>query len=215
MCFNIAIDGPAGAGKSTIARIVAEKLNMTYIDTGAMYRAFTLKTVMNNIKSAHQIIETIKNTSIEMKNNKVFLDGNDVTDKIRDRQISQTVSKIAQIPEVRFFLVEIQKKMAEKKGVVMDGRDIGTTVLPDAEYKFFLTAEIKERARRRFEELKSKGQIVDVCQIEKEIRERDLQDSQREHSPLSAAQDAIIIDTTYKSIPEVANEIISHVRRGG
>ncbi|MCL6500807.1 MAG: (d)CMP kinase, partial [Candidatus Pacearchaeota archaeon] len=151
MCFNIAIDGPAGAGKSTIAKTVAEKLNMTYIDTGAMYRAFTLKALMNNIKSIQEIIEMIKNTSIEIINNKVFLDGKDVTDKIRERQITQTVSKIAQIPEVRFFLVEMQKKMAEKKGVVMDGRDIGTTVLPDAEYKFFLTAEIKERARRRFE----------------------------------------------------------------
>lgn len=214
MRFNIAIDGPAGAGKSTIARIVAEKLNMTYIDTGAMYRAFTLKVLMNNINNVQEIIEMIKNTSIEIVENRVFLDGNDVTDKIRDSQVSQAVSRIAQIPEVRFFLVEKQKKMAEKKGVVMDGRDIGTAVLPDAEYKFFLTAKPKERARRRFEELKRKGHIVNFCQIEKEILERDLLDSRRKHSPLMVARDAVVIDTTFKSIPEVVNEIVSHVTKG-
>ncbi|RKL64159.1 (d)CMP kinase [Thermoanaerobacteraceae bacterium SP2] len=214
MAYNIAIDGPAGAGKSTVAKRVAERLNMTYIDTGAMYRAVTLKAHEKNKNTAREIVEMLKDTYIEIKNNKVILDGEDVTEKIRSRQVTQKVSYIAKIPEVRFIMVEMQKKMAGRKGVIMDGRDIGTTVLPDAEYKFFLTADLKERARRRFEEFKQKGQDVELEQIEKDILERDLQDSQRECSPLLAAKDAIIIDTTYKSIQEVVDEIISWVKRG-
>lgn len=214
MAYNIAIDGPAGAGKSTVAQRVAKRLNMTYIDTGAMYRAVTLKAHARNKNTAHEIVEMLKDTSIDIKNNKVILDGEDVTEKIRSRQVTQKVSDIAKIPEVRFVMVEMQKKMAERKGVIMDGRDIGTTVLPDAKYKFFLTADLKERARRRFEEFKQKGQNVELEQIEKDILERDLQDSKRECSPLLAAKDAIIIDTTLKSIQEVVDEIISWVKRG-
>jgi len=214
MSYNIAIDGPAGAGKSTVARITAERLNMTYIDTGAMYRAFTLKALAKNKNAISEITEMIKDTHIEVKNHKIILDGEDVTEKIRDTRISQKVSDIARIPQVRFFMVHLQKKMAENRGVVMDGRDIGTTVLPDAEYKFFLTAQLRQRAIRRFEELKRRGQPAELSQIEKDIMERDLQDSRRECSPLVAAEDAVIIDTTHKSISEVVNDIISRVKRG-
>lgn len=214
MTYNIAIDGPAGAGKSTVARITAEKLNMIYIDTGAMYRAFTLKALAKNKNTISEITEMIKDTHIEVKKDKIILDGEDVTEKIRDTRISQKVSDIARIPQVRFFMVDLQKKMAENKGVVMDGRDIGTTVLPDAEYKFFLTAQLRQRAIRRFEELKRMGHQAELSRIEKDIMERDLQDSQRECSPLAAAEDAVIIDTTHKSISEVVNDIISRVNRG-
>ncbi|HHW02727.1 MAG TPA: (d)CMP kinase [Thermoanaerobacterales bacterium] len=214
MAYNIAIDGPAGAGKSTVARKVAEKLNMIYIDTGAMYRAVTLKACVKNKNTAQEIVEMLKDTYIDIKNNKVILDGEDVTEEIRSKQVTRKVSDIAKIPEVRLIMVEMQKRMARKKGVIMDGRDIGTTVLPDAEYKFFLTADLKERARRRFEELKNKGYDVELDQIEKDILERDLQDTKRKCSPLLAAKDAIIIDTTHKSIQEVVDEIITLIKRG-
>lgn len=214
MTYNIAIDGPAGAGKSTVASLVAQRLNMTYIDTGAMYRAITLKALNLDKKFPEEVIQMAKCTDIDIKDGKIILDGQDVTDAIRGADVTQKVSDIAKLPEVRRIMVRLQKKMAEKKGVVMDGRDIGTVVLPDAEFKFFLTADLKERAKRRFQELRQKGKDVNLTQVEMEILNRDLKDANRECSPMAAAQDAIIVDTTHKSIQEVVNEIIRYIKSG-
>ncbi len=214
MSYNVAIDGPAGAGKSTVAKIIAEKLNMIYIDTGAMYRAITLQAMRENTINEAEIVEIAKNIDIMFKNNRVFLNGEDVTDEIRAITVSQRVSEIAKIPEIRTIMAEMQKKLAEQNCIVMDGRDIGTTVLPDAKYKFFLTADLKERAKRRYEEYVQNRSNIELSKVEEEIMNRDRLDQERACSPLVAANNAIIIDTTDKTISEVAREILDHINRG-
>lgn len=213
MKFNIAIDGPAGAGKSTVAKILAEKLQMLYLDTGAMYRAVTLKSIKNNVFAESKIAELSGNIQIDIKDNKIYLDGEDVTQDIRTPEVTNMVSYVAKIPKVRENMVNIQRKFAEKKGIIMDGRDIGTTVLPDAKYKFFLTADLKERAKRRSLELAQKGHNIDVEKVQKDIQERDVQDMQRACSPLKVAEGAKVIDTTNKTIDEVVEEIMGVIRR--
>ncbi len=212
--YNVAIDGPAGAGKSTVAKIVAQKLNLVYVDTGAMYRAVALKAIRHGQTSVKGIVEIAKNSDIVIIDNRVFIDGEDVTDEIRTIKVTEKVSEVAKIPQVRYFMLERQRKMAEKKGVIMDGRDIGTAVLPDAEYKFFLTADIKARARRRYEELVKKGEATELERVEEDILKRDRQDMERSYAPLAVARDAVIIDTTNKSVEEVVEEIVSHIKRG-
>lgn len=214
--IHIAIDGPAGAGKSTVAKVIAQKLNITYIDTGAMYRALTLKIIQSKVKfeDIDRIIEVCKGTSIELDNNRVILDDVDVTEKIREPIVNSNVSLIAKVPEVRKILVEIQRQTAQGKSVVMDGRDIGTYVLPNAPYKFYLTAAISERAQRRYLELKNKGFNIGLKEIEDEIAQRDKIDQERSISPLKPAQDAIIINTTSKTIKQVVEEIIDFIYRG-
>jgi len=212
--FNIAIDGPAGAGKSTVAKIIAEKLNMTYIDTGAMYRAITLLAIRYNKRDIKDIIELANQAQIKLVKNDIFINGENVSDAIRSIEVNNEVSKIAKIPEIRFVMLKLQREMAKDKGVVMDGRDIGSTVLPDAKYKFFLTADVHERARRRFREMLAKGQNVTLEEIEKEILLRDYQDMNRDFSPLKMAKDAVIIDTTNKTIHQVVEEIINIVKKG-
>lgn len=214
MKYNVAIDGPAGAGKSTVAKLVADKLNLTYIDTGAMYRAITLKAIEKNTRDLEEIIDIVKNSDISIEGRKIFLDGRDVTDEIRSKEVSNKVSELAKIPEVRHYMVKLQQNLAKKGNVIMDGRDIATTVLPDAEYKFYLTADLKERAKRRYEEIIKKGQKAKLEQIEQDILKRDLQDSKRSCSPLKVAEDAIIIDTTNMTIDEVAAKIISYIKEG-
>ncbi|WP_422443777.1 (d)CMP kinase [Thermoanaerobacterium sp. DL9XJH110] len=214
MRYNVAIDGPAGAGKSTVAKIVAQKLNLVYVDTGAMYRAVALKAIRHGQTSVKGIVEIAKNSDIVIIDNRVFIDGEDVTDEIRTIKVTEKVSEVAKIPQVRYFMLERQRKMAEKKGVIMDGRDIGTAVLPDAEYKFFLTADIKARARRRYEELVKKGEATELERVEEDILKRDRQDMERSYAPLAVARDAVIIDTTNKSVEEVVEEIVSHIKRG-
>ncbi|MDK2835373.1 MAG: CMP/dCMP kinase [Thermosediminibacterales bacterium] len=209
--FNIAIDGPAGAGKSTIAKVLAKKLNLTYIDTGAMYRAITLEILKRNIdlNDIALIIKTIKNTKIDIKDSKLYVNDREIAnDEIRSPLINKNVSIIAQIPEVREQMVIIQKRIASKGRVIMDGRDIGTCVMPNAEYKFFLTASLDERVQRRAKELIEKGYNITLSDIVKDIKTRDMLDSQRKFSPLRKAEDAILIDTTGKTIEEVANEMI-------
>mgnify|MGYP000976891674 FL=1 len=214
MNFNIAIDGPAGAGKSTVAKIVAEKLNMTYIDTGAMYRAITWLALCHNKHKSEDIIELAKQAKIQLEKDRIYINGENVSDVIRSAEVNNEVSKVAKIPELRLIMVKMQQEMARNKGVVMDGRDIGTTVLPDAKYKFFLTASAKERALRRFKEMLSKGQKVTLEEVEREILQRDYRDTNRDVSPLKAAEDAVIIDTTDKTVEQVVEEILNVIRGG-
>ncbi len=207
----IAIDGPAGAGKSTIAKKVADILGIEYIDTGAMYRAFTLKVLRSNIdiNNVEQILKLLESTNIEFKNRHIYLDGTRIDEEIRDNIVSNNVSNIAKIKEVREKMVEIQQQLAKANNVVMDGRDIGTVVLPDANYKFFVTASVEERAMRRYKELKDKNVNITYEQVLEEIKKRDQIDSNREVAPLRKSPDAYIIDTTNQTVDESVQEVIS------
>ena len=206
----IAVDGPAGAGKSTVSKICAAKLGYTYIDTGAMYRAVALK-VLQSDKPVDDslIVDVTRDIRIELDESaRVFLDGREVTTQIRTPEVSRTASLVAKVGYVRQKLTELQRQMASRGNVIMDGRDIGTQVLPNADLKIFLTATVAERARRRFDELKAKGHAADLAQIETEITLRDKQDSEREIAPLAQAEDAILLDTTRLTIDEVVAEIL-------
>ncbi|HHT51454.1 MAG TPA: (d)CMP kinase [Eubacteriaceae bacterium] len=216
MIIQIAIDGPAGAGKSTIAKLLAENLGITYLDTGAMYRALTWKVLKEaiDLNDEKLIISTAKNITIEINQKSVFIDNQDITEAIREPIISQNVSQVAQIAEVREIMVKLQRKIGEEKSIVMDGRDIGTHVLPDANYKFFLTATVDERARRRALELNLKGFPSDIEEIKKEIIRRDNIDTTRKASPLKPAADAKIIDTTNLTIDEIIDQLINIISKG-
>jgi len=211
----IAIDGPAGAGKSTVAKIIAERLGYIYIDTGAMYRALTLKALSKNynLEDEKELGDLAGSTDIKLvkegENNLVILDGEDVTAEIRDNKVSNNVSVVAKVAKVREEMVKLQREMAQSGGVVMDGRDIGTVVLPDADIKIFLTASVEERAQRRYDELIEKGEDVNLEQIEAEIIRRDNIDKNREVAPLTEAEDAIYVDTTKLDIGQVVEEILN------
>ncbi|MEQ2628179.1 (d)CMP kinase [Peptoniphilus lacrimalis] len=207
--MQIAIDGPAGSGKSTVAKKIAEKLNIIYIDTGAMYRAITLK-LKDIDKKYYQ--EACNNTNIEFINNKIFLDGKDVSSQIRSEEISKLTSDISKIDFVRKKLVSIQKEIAAKNSVVMEGRDITTVVLPDADYKFYLSASPEIRAKRRTLQLKEKGLNADYEEILRDIKKRDKNDIKRENSPLKVADDAIVIDSSNLTAEESIEKILSYIR---
>ncbi len=213
--MNIAIDGPAGAGKSTIAKILAQKLKIVYLDTGAMYRAVGLKVYNNGVSADDEpVIERIlKDTSVDIvyENGaqKVLLDRTDVSTAIREHHISKYASDVSKIKAVRLKMVELQREIAKKQSSVLDGRDIGTFVLPNAEFKFFLTASIDERAKRRFEELRGKGVDCVLEEIKADIAQRDYNDSHREFAPLKKADDAIEIDTTHLNIDQVAEKMLA------
>ncbi len=213
--ITIAIDGPAGAGKSTVAQIVAQRLNYIYIDTGAMYRGIAWKVLQEGLTISDEaaIVEiaqriSIKLTYIEGKT-KVFVDDLDVTDEIRNPDVSRMVPEVAQFAIVREAMVDLQRQMALAGGVVMDGRDIGTHVLPNADVKLFLTASIEERAQRRWRELTDKGFTVSLEELTQEIADRDKKDCEREISPLIQAEDAILLDTTSLSIEEAVIRILT------
>lgn len=210
----IAVDGPAGAGKSTIAKIVADKLNINYIDTGAMYRAITYKVLQNDIdvNNEDQIIEIAKNSDIDFKDNNIYLDGKILKEEIRTPEVSNNVSNIAQIKEVRYLMVDVQREIGNKNSVILDGRDIGSYVFPNADYKFFLVASPEERGERRYKELIKKGYDTSLEEVIKDVIRRDEIDSNREFAPLVKASDAIEIDTTGKSIDEVVESVISKIR---
>ncbi len=207
--WQVAIDGPAGAGKSTIARQLADRLHFIYIDTGAMYRALTWYIINNkcDMQDVDQIIRLAHSVKIDLKEDKVYLDGKDVSEAIRSLQVTQHVSAVAGIKDVRQAMVKLQQEIAKKNHVVMDGRDIGTVVLPEASLKVFLTATVEERARRRFEELKNKTE-TSYDEVKEQIEARDHADETREHDPLIPANDAVQIDSTRLSIEEVVEKII-------
>ncbi|MBD8136341.1 (d)CMP kinase [Bacillus sp. CFBP 13597] len=213
--LSVAIDGPAAAGKSTVAKIVAEKFNYIYVDTGAMYRAITYKALNQKIllDDEQSLSEVLINTEIELRPSEngqlVFLDNEDVTAQIRNNEVTGSVSKVAKHRSIREELVRRQQILGENGGVVMDGRDIGTHVLPNAEVKVFLIASVDERAQRRHQENILKGFPSDIEKLREEIATRDKLDSEREVSPLKKAADAIEIDTTSLSIQEVAESIMS------
>ncbi|WP_346771726.1 (d)CMP kinase [Anoxynatronum buryatiense] len=207
--YQIAIDGPAGAGKSTIAKLLASKLAFTYIDTGAMYRAITYKILKQCIplNDVHAMIALAKQTEITIENEHIFLDQEDVTDLIRSEKVTKGVSTVASVKEIREEMVQFQKCISQHSHVVMDGRDIGTVVLTEADLKVFLTASVEERARRRFEELREQQPDVQLKAIEEQIKQRDYVDENREHDPLTPANDAVHIDSTSLSIHEVVENI--------
>ena len=205
----IAIDGPAGSGKSTIAKLIAEDLGLVYLDTGAMYRLVTLKALNDGILgNLDKIIKMLDNLNIDIKENGFYLDDIDVSEEIRKPFVSENVSDIAAIREVRKKMVDLQRKFSESKNVILDGRDIGTVVFPNADVKIFLVADAKERSNRRYKELVAKGENVRIEEIYENILKRDEIDSTRKESPLKKADNAIEVDTTSKNIEEVKNEIL-------
>ena len=216
--LNIAIDGPAGAGKSTIAKMVSKKLNCIYVDTGAMYRAVALFFIKNGIASDDEkrIAKEIENIHVDIQfevgEQRVLLNGKDVTEEIRAERVGKWASEISKYTVVREYLVKMQREVAAKQDVVMDGRDIGTVVLPQANVKIYLTASSKIRAMRRYNELTQKGVFCDIHDIEQGIMERDAQDMNREISPLRQAKDAIVIDSSNMTIDEVVEKIVSLAR---
>ena len=210
----IAIDGPAGSGKSTIAKLIAEDLELVYLDTGAMYRLVTLKALNDGILGdLDKIIKMLDNLNIDIKENGFYLDDIDVSEEIRKPVVSENVSDIAAIREVREKMVDLQRKFSESKNVILDGRDIGTVVFPNADVKIFLVADAKERANRRYKELVAKGENVRIEEIYENILKRDKIDSTRKESPLKKADNAIEVDTTSKNIEEVKNEILNIIRK--
>lgn len=215
--ISIAIDGPAAAGKSTVAKVVAKKLSYVYIDTGAMYRTITYAALEQkvDIENEEQLMEVVKNVKIEFQQGEdtqlVFLNGQDVSEVIRTPEVTNRVSIVAKHRLVREEMVRRQQELAEKGGVVMDGRDIGTHVLPDAEVKIFMLASVEERAERRHLENMNKGFDSNLEQLKEEIAQRDKLDSEREVSPLKKADDALELDTTSLSIEEVVQKIMSIV----
>ena len=215
MAYNIAVDGPAGAGKSTIAKAVAKKMNLIYVDTGMMYRAIALFVLRQKIdlQDSEKIVEVCKNVDVTIRYEDgmqmVLLNGENVSARLRTEEVGTAASVISPIPEVRRKLVELQRKLAAESDCIMDGRDIGTCVLPDAQKKIYLTASSEVRAKRRYDELTAKGETCDLKKIREDIEERDYRDMHRETSPLKQAEDAILLDTSDMTIEEVIGKIIS------
>lgn len=206
----IAIDGPSGSGKSTVAKLVSKNLNFEYIDTGAMYRALAYKAFKNNIEIKDELVkDMLLNTIIDYSNNSIFLDGKNIDNFIRNENISVVASKISALKSVRSKMVSLQRNIAKDKNVILDGRDIGTNVFPNADFKFYITASVEERAKRRYNELQSKGMNDSYENVLRDMQYRDYNDSTRKIAPLIKANDALLIDTSYTSIQETVNKILS------
>ena len=215
MNYVIAIDGPAGSGKGTITKIVADKLNLIYIDTGATYRCVALASLRNNLKleETDKIINLAKTLDIDFDvNGHTYLNGEDVSDLIRSNEVTNIVSPISSIPEVREILVDLQRKMANNKNVIMEGRDITTVVFPDAKYKFYLDADVIERAKRRFKQNEEMGIESNLDDIIDSIKKRDYNDMHKPVGALKRTPDQIYIDTTHLTIDEVVEEILKHIK---
>lgn len=218
MYINIAIDGPAGAGKSTIAKQLAKTLGYIYVDTGAMYRTLAVYFIRNKVgeKDSARMSALVDNADVKIRyengEQQLYLNGENVTPLLRTEEVGNMASACAVNPDVRRKLTEMQKAMGTSCNLVMDGRDIGTTVLPDAAVKIFLTASVEVRAKRRYDELTAKGITPDLAQIQADIADRDYQDSHRKHSPLKQAADAVLVDTSFMTIEEVLAHILGIVR---
>lgn len=212
--FRVAIDGPSGAGKSTIAKSVAKKLNIDYIDTGAMYRAVGYKMNRDGVpfEESDELKAMLDGTDIDFVRGDIILDGEIVNSLIRTSEVSQLASKCSALPQVREKLVEIQRAMGSRKSVIMDGRDIGTNVLKDAEYKFFLTASAEERAERRHKELLEKGETITFEEVLHDIEQRDHNDMTRKLNPLRKADDALELDTTGMNIDQVTEAVLKEIK---
>ena len=219
MGFNVAIDGPAGAGKSTIAKRLAKELGFIYVDTGAMYRGIALYMIKKGIDSHDEksVSEAVASVDVKISyqegQQRVILNGEDVSDEIRTEEVSAAASTTSAYGAVRGHLLELQRTLAKENDVIMDGRDIGTTILPDAQVKIYLTASVECRAKRRFNELTAKGESHELSKIEEDIRQRDHQDMTREISPLKKADDAIEVDSSDMSIDEVVDHIKEIVKK--
>lgn len=217
--IRIALDGPSGSGKSTIAKKLSKELDILYLDTGAMYRATALKAIKLGIDSfdAQGVDTFINDIDLEIKYvdgaQHTFLDGEDVSEKIREPHVSMAASNISSLKNVRLKMVDMQRKIASGTSCVLDGRDIGSYVLPDADFKFYITASVDERAQRRYKELVAKGHQVDFENLRQEIEQRDYNDKNRDFSPLKKADDAIEIDTTEMSIEQVCEKVLSYVNK--
>lgn len=213
MGYNVAIDGPAGAGKSTIAKLVAEEKGFIYVDTGAMYRGLAIHFLDRGIRAEEtdKVIEACKDADVKIRYEEgvqqVFLNGTNITGRLRDEAVGQMTSKCSVIPEVRAKLLDLQRDLARAQDVIMDGRDIGTCVLPDADVKVYLTASVETRAKRRYDELTAKGEACDLDEIARDIKERDERDMNRETAPLRQAEDAVLVDSSDMTIEEVVKEI--------
>lgn len=218
MAVNIAIDGPAGAGKSSTAKLVAKKLGYIYVDTGALYRTVGLYSIRKGIdtKNAEKVIATLPDVKVELKfvdgAQHVFLNGEDVSEAIRTPEASMGASNVSAIPKVREFLFDLQRKIAAENDCIMDGRDIGTVVLPNADVKIFLTTSVEERANRRYKEMLEKGEDADYNDILEDIKKRDYQDSHREIAPLKQADDAIYVDNAGQSLEYGADYLLNIIK---
>ncbi len=213
MGYNVAIDGPAGAGKSTIARLVAKEKEYIYVDTGAMYRGLAIHFLDQGIGAGEteRVIEACKDADVKIRYEdgiqQVYLNGTNITGRLRDEAVGQMTSKCSAIPEVREKLLDLQRELARTQDVIMDGRDIGTCVLPDADVKVYLTASVKTRAKRRYDELAAKGESCSLDEIERDIEERDERDMNRETAPLRQAEDAVLVDSSDMTIEDVVRTI--------
>ncbi|MBQ3597063.1 MAG: (d)CMP kinase [Clostridia bacterium] len=217
--IRIALDGPSGSGKSTIAKALSSKLNILYLDTGAMYRATALKAIKCNVDSFDEkgVNTFINDIDLKIKyidgTQHTFLDGEDVSSKIREPHVSMMASNISSLKAVRLKMVDMQREIAKSTSCVLDGRDIGSYVLPNADYKFYITASVEVRANRRYKELLEKGHQVDFEELKKEIEQRDYNDKHRDFAPLTQAEDAVLIDTSDMSIEEVCNTVLGYVNK--
>lgn len=218
MGYNVAIDGPAGAGKSTIAKLVAKEKGFIYVDTGAMYRGLAIHFLNQGIQAdeTEKVIKACRDAEVTIRYEngiqQVYLNGANITSRLRDEEVGNMASMTSAIPEVRDKLLELQQNLARTQNVIMDGRDIGTCVLPNADVKIFLTASVETRAKRRYDELMAKGVPCNLDEIESDIRERDYRDMTREIAPLKQAEDAVKVDSSYMTIPEVVDKIVELCR---
>lgn len=219
MGYNVAIDGPAGAGKSTIAKLAAKELGFIYVDTGAMYRGLAIHFLKKGIRpeDTEKIGEACNDARVTIRYEEgvqqVYLNGENITSMLREEAVGNMASRSSAIPQVREKLLELQRNLAREQDVIMDGRDIGTCVLPDADVKVFLTASVETRAKRRYDELNAKGISCDLDEIFKDIKERDERDSTRAIAPLKQAEDAVLVDSSNMTIPEVVEAIVSLCRK--
>lgn len=219
MGYNVAVDGPAGAGKSTIAKLVAKKMGYIYVDTGAMYRGLAIHFLKKGVNPEEKeaVVEACRDAEVtigyEDGVQQIYLNGENVTGMLRTEEVGNMASRTSAIPEVREKLLELQRSLASEKDVIMDGRDIGTNILPDADVKIYLTASVETRAKRRYDELKEKGESCDLEEIARDIKDRDERDMTREIAPLKKAEDAVLVDSSDMTIEEVVGRICSLCRR--